>query len=102
MNRHPRNRAVSLRHPAPAQLGNGALARSPGIVGSVNNTRTATANTVNNDDQTCVDKLCEVAGRDRVVAQKLRSQAATLLNLAEALEINANIGTAAAVEMLGD
>lgn len=71
-------------------------------MGSVNNTNTATANTVNDEDSTCVSHLCEVAGRDRVIAAKLRTQAATLLNLAEALEINANIGTAAAADMLGD
>ena len=50
----------------------------------------------------CTDRLCEVAGRDRVVAAALRDQAARLLKLAEGLEVNAAIGTAAAADLLAD
>ncbi len=48
----------------------------------------------------CVDRLCEVAGRARAVAASLRDQAERLLKLAEALELNAAIGTAAAADLL--
>ncbi|ULN32584.1 hypothetical protein [Mycolicibacterium smegmatis] len=50
----------------------------------------------------CVDRLCEVAGRDRAVAAALREQAARLIRLAEGLEINAAIGTSAAADLLAD
>lgn len=50
----------------------------------------------------CVDRICELTGRDRAVAEQLRQQAARLIKLAEALETNAAIGTAAAAEMLAD
>lgn len=51
---------------------------------------------------TCVDRICELTGRDRAVAEQLRQQAARLLKLAEVLDTNAAIGTAAAAEMLAD
>lgn len=54
------------------------------------------------DTSPCVDRLCEVAGRDRAVAARLREEAARLLKLAEALELNAVIGTSAAADILAD
>jgi hypothetical protein len=50
----------------------------------------------------CVDRLCEVAGRDRAVATRLREQAAKLLKLADGLDRNASIATSAAAETLTD
>ena len=46
--------------------------------------------------------LCELAGRDRAIATRLRDEAARLVKLAEALEANAGIANAAAAEMLAD
>lgn len=51
---------------------------------------------------TCTDRLCELAGRDRAVAARLREEAAKLLKLADGLEANASIATAAAAETLTD
>lgn len=64
----------------------------------------ATAETTDETNETppCVDRLCEVAGRDRVVAAALREQTARLIRLAEGLEINAAIGTAAAADLLAE
>lgn len=49
---------------------------------------------------TCADRLCEVAGRDRAVAARLREQAAQLLKLADGLETNASIAVATAAATL--
>lgn len=51
---------------------------------------------------TCADRLCEVAGRDRAVAARLREQAAKLLKLADGLEANASIAAATAAATLTD
>jgi hypothetical protein len=49
---------------------------------------------------TCADRLCEIAGRNRAVAARLREEAAKLLKLADALEANASVATATAAETL--
>jgi hypothetical protein len=49
---------------------------------------------------TCADRLCEVAGRDRAVASRLREQAAQLLKLADGLETNASVAAATAAATL--
>ncbi len=50
----------------------------------------------------CIDRLCEVAGRDRAVAARLREEAAKLVKLADGLEANASIATTAAAQTLTD
>jgi hypothetical protein len=49
---------------------------------------------------TCADSLCEIAGRNRAVAARLREEAAKLLKLADALEANASVATAVAAQTL--
>lgn len=47
------------------------------------------------------EQLFEITGRDRAVAARLRDEAARLLRLAETLELNAAIATAAAADAVG-
>lgn len=59
---------------------------------------------MNNDtnDSPCTDRLCEVAGRDQAVAAALRAEAAKLLKLAEALELNATLAVSAATDLIAE
>lgn len=50
----------------------------------------------------CAEQLFEITGRDRAVATRIRSEAAKLIRLAEALEINANIATAVAADGMAE
>lgn len=51
---------------------------------------------------TCADSLCEIAGRNRAVAARLREEAAKLLKLADVLEANASIATAVAAQTFNE
>jgi hypothetical protein len=48
----------------------------------------------------CVDRLAEIAGRDRVIAMRLRAEAGKMLKLADALDANSAVATATAADLL--
>lgn len=65
------------------------------LTGSGSTNATATADTTD-----CVDRLAEIAGRDRVIAMRLRAEAERMLKLADALEANSAVATATAADLL--
>jgi hypothetical protein len=89
----------------PAAL-RGCGAPLPDTVADMSNHRSLTITLPSNSETaatpTCADRLCELAGRDRAVATRLRDGAARLLKLADALEANGSIAVAAAADILAE